>query len=101
MFGGAGGQGCAENGIVKMLVQRGKMLLSAKRGEVQDDGKMLVVRSAMLAASCGLDNNRWPKKVCFFCAGQGLKQRGFTCIFAVFSCLHMKSTCSYEKALKC
>ena len=38
MFGGAGGQGCAENGIVKMLVQRGKMLLGAKRGEVQDVG---------------------------------------------------------------
>ncbi len=50
MFGRGGGQGCAEKGKVKMLVQWGEMFLGARKGEMQDVGR---VRDVMLAAWAG------------------------------------------------
>ena len=64
-----GGQGCAEKGKVKMSVQWVEMFLSARRGKVQDVG-------SEGCGACGLESNRCPKKVCFFC-GPGPQKKGF------------------------
>ena len=83
MFGRGGGQGCAEKGKVKLLVQWGEMFLGARKGEVQDVG-------SEGCDVCGLDSSRCHKKMCFLmCLGP--KKRGFTCIFTVFACLQVKS----------
>ena len=69
MFGRGGGQGCAEKGKVKMLVQWGEMFLGARKGELQDVG-------SEGCDACGLDSSKCPKKVCFFC-GPGPQKKGF------------------------
>ena len=71
MVGRGGGQGCAEKGKVKMLVQWGKMFSGARKAEECD--------------AYGLDSSRCPKKLCVcVCCRPGSQKNGFHLHFEYF-----------------